>query len=193
MVGQAFGRRQSHCISVRHSKLQGHLTWVEYRDRLLEIGQPISEFETFSVVRNPFEWHFSWFNYIRRQKPHRSGYAIEHKLFQDFNFSDYVAWLENPDAPRTPRHDMGRQLADWVCDENGEVMVKNILHQERLSSDLTSFADHYGLQINVPKSQVNTFSGGEDFRTQYSDKDVAVISKRHQRDLELFNYAFDRR
>ncbi len=191
MVGQAFGRRHSRGMSTRHPKLKGHLTWVEYRDRLLEIGQPISEFVTFSVVRNPFEWHFSWYNYLRRQKPRRTGYDTEHKLFQGFSFSDYVSWLDDADAPRTLRHDMGRQLADWVCDENGQIVVSNILRQERLSSDLVDLGERYGLKINVPKAQVNSFSRGDDFRDHYTDKDVSAIARRHHRDLELFNYSFE--
>ncbi len=191
MVGHAFGRHFRRCVSVRHAKLKGHLTWVEYRDRLLEIGQPISDFKTFSVVRNPFEWHFSWFNYLQHQKPHRTGYYIEHEMFQSFSFSDYVSWLDDAEAPRTPRHDMGKQLADWVCDENGEVVITEILRQERLSSDLTALKDRYRLKINVPKTQVNAFSRGKDFRSYYSDNDISAIAKRHQRDLELFGYAFE--
>ena len=191
MVGKAFGRSFQRCISVRDRRLKGHLTWVEYRDRLQEMGQPISYFVTFSVVRNPFEWHFSWFNYIRCQKPHRTGYSLEHKLFQSFEFSDYVAWLEDAGAPRTARHDMGRQLADWVCDEEGRLVVPHILRQENLFSDLEELRDKYGLKIAIPQKKVNAFSKGDDFRRHYSDADVLTITKRHKRDLDLFDYAFE--
>jgi hypothetical protein len=145
---------------------------------------------TFSVVRNPFEWHLSWFNYLKRQLPRKTGYAIEHDLFQKFSFSDYVYWLQDEDAPHTPRHDMGRQISDWTCDENGKIAVADILRQENLIEDLEALRDRYGLILQIPQKRVNAFGTGEDYRSFYTERDVDIIAKRHQIDLANFNYSF---
>lgn len=189
-VGSAFGNRFRKCVSVRTKELKGHLTWMEYRERLPILGREISEFITFSTIRNPFEWHISWFNYIKRQKPNKTGYVIEHVLFQKFNFSDYISWLEDETAQRTHRHDMGRQVSDWVCDENGKIVVNEILRQETLISDLEALRDRYGLVLRMPKEPLNKFGTGKKYQDFYSDKDVEIIAKRHKRDLALFNYSF---
>jgi len=189
-IGTAFGRRFRKCVSIKHPVLKGHLTWVEYRDRLIELDTSITDFVTFSVVRNPFEWHLSWFNYLKRQQPRKTGYAIEHDLFQKFSFSDYVYWLQDEDAPRTPRHDMGRQISDWTCDENGKIVVADVLRQENLTEDLEALRDRYGLILQIPQKRVNAFGTGEDYRNFYTEHDVDIIAKRHKKDLELFDYSF---
>nr|WP_317055751.1 hypothetical protein [Roseovarius sp. W115]MDV2929338.1 hypothetical protein [Roseovarius sp. W115] len=111
-------------------------------------------------------------------------------LFQKFSFSDYISWLEDETAQRTHRHDMGRQVSDWVCDENGKVVVNEILRQETLMSDLEALRDRYGLILRMPKKPLNKFGTGKKYQDYYSDNDVEIIAKRHKRDLALFNYSF---
>lgn len=190
-VQQAFGAHAKKCRSVNDPLLAGHLTWRQYRDRLALIGQSIHEMTTFSVVRNPYDWHVSWFNYIRKPKGgRRSGYHVEHHLFQKMDFSDYVQWLEDPSAIRSILFDMGRQVSDWIIDETGRIVVTEVMRQERLEEDLEVMKQRYNLLIKAPDKKVNT-SNSRDYRSFYTSKDVDLITRRHQRDLDMFGYSFE--
>lgn len=190
-VGHVLHRYRKRCVTLNTPELAGHLTWRQYRDRMALIGLDISDYTTFSVVRNPFEWHVSWFFYIRQPKGgRRSGYHVEHRLFQKMQFCDYVDWLDDPEALQGPRHEMGQEICEWVIGDRGEIVVDTILRQERLKADLAEMRDRYGLMINPVEKQVNT-SPRKDYRKLYSAKAVDVIARRHARDLEMFGYTFE--
>ncbi len=189
-LGKAFGRHLKDCVTLTAPKLRGHLTFIEYRDRLREMGYDIAEFHTLSLVRNPFDWQVSWFTYLRRNPGRRTGYPLEHDLFQDMSFDDYVNWLEDPDAPRSPQFAMGKQVLEWSCDESFEIKADSLLRQESLWQDARDLKDRLNLRIRIPEKPVNT-SKSSDYRSYYSDKSAEVIAKRHADDCRLFGYAFD--
>lgn len=191
-VAASFRRHFKKCISLTEPSLAGHLSWTNYRDRLNALGQPIIDYKTFSVIRNPFAWQVSWFTYIRGYKGgKRSGYHIEHDLFQKMTFSDYVTWLDDPDAPRSPLFDMGKQVSSWVLDEQGNIAVDHILRQETLENDLKQLATTYGLRLHIPRKPVNVSNKKQNYQDFYTARDVDRITARHQRDIQLFGYLFD--
>lgn len=195
-VGKSFHPHQKRCISLRAPDLAGHLIWREYRDRLTAMGLSIGDYKTFSVIRNPFSWHVSWYNYIRsprkrkKQEYHQSGYYLEHEMFQKMSFSNYVDWLDNPDALRTETFDMGKQVSDWVLDEKENIAVDHILRQETLAQDLDDMACAYGIRIRLPSQPVNVSSYKKRYQDFYTSEDVDKIAARHQRDIRLFGYEF---
>lgn len=191
-VGKSFHRHQKNCISLTEKSLAGHLLWTGYRDRLAKFGKTIKDYKTFSVIRNPFSWQVSWFTYIRGYKGgKRSGYHIEHDLFQTMSFSDYVEWLDDPDANRSPLFDMGKQVSTWVLDEKGQIAVDHILRQENLEHDLRQMANTYNLRLRIPRKPVNVSNKKKHYQDFYTAKDVDKITARHQRDLKLFSYTFE--
>lgn len=74
----------------------GHLTYLEYKERFRKYAH--LDFDkgcTFGVVRNPWDWHVSWFHYLKGDPTGaQTGHAIEGALFQDMTFTDYVYWLD---------------------------------------------------------------------------------------------------
>jgi len=194
-VAAAIGRRRfARAPEQRHPRLRGHLTWIEYRDRLAEMGQDVRDRLTISLVRNPWDWHLSWFSYIRADTGgRRSGHVLEHTLFQRFSFHDYIDWLEDPDAPRGPQGYIVRQLSDWFVDESGRIAVDHVLRQEHLADDLRRLARAEGLCLKLPRRRRNASrtAGARDWRPFYSDHDAERIARRHARDIALFGYSFD--
>lgn len=190
LLGKAFGPYLKRCISLTAPELSGHLTYIEYRDRLRDMGREISDFHTLSLVRNPFDWHTSWYSYVRRNKGTRTGYPLEHDLFQKMSFDDYVDWLEDPEAPRSPQFAMGKQLLEWSCDETHEIKTDSLLRQESLLRDVQNLKDHLSLRIHISNKPVNT-SKSKDYRSFYSDHSAEVIARRHAEDCRLFGYTFD--
>lgn len=190
-TGYVFQRYRKRCVTLNDPILAGHLTWRQYRDRMALNGENIADYTCFSVIRNPFDWHMSWFHYIRQRKGgRRSGYHIEHRLFQQMQFSDYVDWLEDPDALRSPRFEMGQEIRDWVIGDGGDVAVDVVLRQECLKTDITAMKERYGLMIYPDDTQKNT-SNVKDYRNAYGSREVDIIARRHAGDLAMFGYSFE--
>ena len=192
-IAEGIGRRRErHCFTRRHPLLKGHKMWTEYRDLFPRLGRDIHDYMTFSVVRNPWDWHVSFFHYIRQMTGrYREIFAEEHAELNRISFAEYLAWIDDPDRPKPGWLDEAtRNVCEWVVDEAGEIAVDVMMRQEKLEADFQDFIDAYGLRLQVPKARVNT-SVHKDFRTYYSDPEVEIVARRHVHDVALFGYSFD--
>lgn len=190
-VERAFGKRARNCISVRHPNLQGHLFWTEYRDRMRALGDSVDSYYTFSVMRNPFAWRVSFYEYVRKDTGGRhSGLPHLHALWSKMTFSDYLDWLEDPAAPTTVRFRPRAQVSDWFTNEEGIISVDYVLRQEVLTQDLSRLGHSFGIRLRIPDTPVNRSVSG-DWRRYYSSGDVDKVAALHQRDIALFKYSFE--
>lgn len=191
-VERAFGRPARRCFLVRHARLAGHLFWIEYRDRLQEMGLDIRDFTTFSVVRNPFSWRVSWYTYLQNDTGgRRSGLPEIQKKIARMSFSDFVDFISDPGTPTTQSFRPRAQVSDWIIDESEKIAVDHVLRQERLAEDLQGLAARYGLWLRLPKQRVNASSPvTRSYRQYYRDEDVEKVAALHPRDLAMFGYRF---
>lgn len=190
-VNRAFGRRFRRCPTLTWPEAAGHLLYTQYRDIFRARGQDIHDYYLFSVVRNPFDWHVSWFNYIRKDEGgRRSGHRIEAELFARMNFADYVQWLEDPDAPRGPQGYIQRQVHEWLIDETGNIRVDRVLRQENLRDDFAAMIAETGILVR-PGNRRRNVSNDKDFRSFYTPREVDIIARRHATDCALFGYGFE--
>lgn len=190
-VGSLFQRRHHKCITQKEKSLHGHLTWAEYRDGLARIGRSIDVYTCFGLERNPWAWHLSWYNYVRKDRDgSRSGMPDEAALFKRFSLHDYLRWTEDPTETSTRQRYYLRQVSDWVLDENGKIAVDMVMRQEKLREDMTTFRDRFHLLFRVPERRVNVSTRG-DYRAAYSSADVDLVARRHARDIALFDYTFE--
>src|SRR5262245_26995961 len=61
----------------------GHLTFQEYRTAFETQGIRFTDAFTFAVVRNPWDWHVSWYHYFKSDpEGSDSGHRIEGQMFQ---------------------------------------------------------------------------------------------------------------
>jgi len=168
----------------------GHLTYREYSRVFADHGLRLEDMTVFTVIRNPWDWHVSWFHYLKQDTGGRkSGHRIENELFQTFDFSRYVSWLEDPDAPASQQGYMRKQLKDYLIDDRGRIAVNRILRQESLATDLRTMASELDLAVRVKETQPNS-SKRDTYRVYYSDHDAEIIARRHVDDIRLFGYVF---
>ncbi len=169
----------------------GHLTYQQYESAFARIGIGMPDL-WFTVIRNPWDWHVSWFHYIKGDPTGKhSGCRIEGALFQSFTFSDYIRWLEDPSAPATDSRMMHKQMKDYLTDADSSIAVSRILRQESLAEDLDRMIQDLDLKTRIPKGRKNTSRRETDYRVHYTDKEAEVVARRHADDLELFHYRFD--
>ena len=144
-----------------------------------------------TVVRNPWSWHVSWFNYVGKDTGgRRSGLKIEHEQFKNMTFEQYLQWLDDESAPQSPQGYVRMTQSDWVCDETGKVRVDEILRQETLQDDIRDLVDRLNLAVKPVQKRVNV-STKDDYRSYYTPAGVDQIAQRHKRDIELFGYSFE--
>ena len=187
-VQAQFGRHAKRCQTLTVKAARGHRTWAEYRKIFADTGIDFEGVYTFTTVRNPWDWHVSFFHYIRQNRS-ASGYPDEHDLFQAFSFEDYVHWLSEADG--NPRLQMTFQLADWAINpETGQLAVNRVLRQETLEDDLRAMLTDLHLDIGVKTESVNTSDRANDYRSYYNDTTAQLIADRHGDDLRLFGYSF---
>lgn len=163
---------------------------MDYRDTFPATGRDIGDYLTFSVVRNPWDWHVSFYHYIRQLSGRNREKTLEfNRITNALSFSDYLGWIDG-DQPKPADIGADRQVSDWVVDETGRIVVDVVMRQERLAADFADFIARYGLRLQVPAERVNT-SEHKDYRSYYSDADAALVARRHARDIALFGYGFD--
>lgn len=189
-VAKAFEKERRKCPTLVWPEAKGHKTYVEHRAIFANRGFDIHDNFIFSLVRNPWAWHVSWFNYIKNDYGGKhSGHVVEAELFQKFSFEDYVCWLHDPEAKRGPQGYITRQLHEWVTDENGNIAVDLVVKNEEISEKLETFFRQQGIILKLPHKRVNVSTQG-DYRRYYTDNLAERIAVKHSRDIELFGYSF---
>jgi len=191
-IAHAIGRRRErHCFTRRHPLLRGHKTYLEYREAFETLGIDITKYVTFSVVRNPWSWHVSFYHYVRGLTGRNlEDASVENAIMSKLSFSEYLQWVDDPDRPKRDGFPTTRNVSDWVVDETGKIVVDTVMRQETLREDLVRFQEKYSLRLTIPEKRVNT-SRHDDYRKYYSSADVDLVRRRHKQDIELFGYDFE--
>ncbi|MGJ8626465.1 MAG: hypothetical protein ACSHXB_05845 [Sulfitobacter sp.] len=191
-VSQAFGRRFDACVTMTDPQMRGHQTWRNYRVGFSRHGLDIRDFCTFGLVRNPWRWHQSWYSYVKKDKGGRhSGMPVEHALFQNITFLDYLRWLDNPGITGLQNRYYLRQMSDWLVGGDGQICVDHVLRCETLASDMTTLSDTYGLRLSLPRKRVNQSHSDVNPDVTYCAEGIEIVRRRHARDIELFGYTFE--
>lgn len=189
-VEQAFLPWIIKCPSRRLRDARGHLTLRQYRQVFDRHRIDLGAMLVFTVVRNPWDWHVSWFHYLKQDKGRgRSGMPTEVDLFQNFDFTDYLSWLADDEAPTSPTRYIRKQLVDYVTDEKGVMAVDTVLRQERLEEDLRAMLEDLDLATNVPDQRANS-SSHANYHSYYNDAGIELVASRHRDDIARFGYTF---
>lgn len=178
------------CPSRRIRDARGHLTYGEYAKVFDRHRVDLDAMYVFSVVRNPWAWHVSWFHYLKQDLGRgQSGMPTEVELFQNYDFTDYLRWLADDDAPTSPTRYIRKQQIDYLTDETGRIAVDRVLRQEHLAEDLQQMASELDLALTVGDRRANASAHGH-YRDYYDDFGIDLIARRHRDDIAAFGYTF---
>lgn len=158
-----------------------HISFLDLKGRMYSDNQHkiFNEYNKICVVRNPWDWHVSWYHYLKQTPPGSSGYVYEHHLCNSKSFNDYIKWLCG--VNKTSKGKPELNMLDWIIDENEVMIANNIIKFETFNEDLLQ----YGLTIpHINKSK------HKDFRIYYDDETIELVRNKHKRDIEIFKYEF---
>ena len=158
-----------------------HKTALELRD---EMGAARwAHCFTFTVVRNPWDKVVS--QYYHRCK---TGHITTAKV----KAPDFNSWVrltycdQDPDFYNNPK--MFMPQTDWICDEQGNVLVDFVGRFETLEQDFLAVCRATGRTASLPHLKP---SGRGDYRSIYSDDAAAIVETWFLRDITKFGYRFE--
>lgn len=150
-----------------------HTTYIELNE-MLKNGIPNDCF-TFSIVRNPWDWHVSLFHYMRQKKTH-----YQHKMFSNVDsFESYLLW-------RTTYEPISQY--PFISNNLGEIAVDYVGRFECLQNTVDLLNQKLDLGLSLP--HVNK-SSHRHYKEYYTDrKMVDLVYKINEKDIEMFGYEF---
>jgi hypothetical protein len=151
-------------------------------EKLAEIGQERWDRKlTFTIVRNPWDKVVSHYHY--RVTTNQTGLGDKPIGFREWVKRAYG----NQDAFYYDTPKMFMPQIDWIADENGEILVDEIVHFENLESEFDDVQRKLGLNKTLPHIRR---SNRGNYREYYDQETIEIVRKWFERDIERFGYQF---
>lgn len=148
---------------------------IRARELIEKIGAAeFRKYFSFAVVRNPWDWQVSLYNYMLKTKRHH-----QHKLAQRLDsFDRYIEWRCNEEV---------RLQKDFVSSRDGEIVVNFIGRYENLDADFQEICSRIGVVASLAKLNV---SYSAPYREFYDAKTRDMVREAFAEDIQLFGYEF---
>lgn len=170
----AFTRIDRDCVEIGY----GHASYYE-------IVEKLENRIVFSIVRNPYDWIYSLYQYGKKYSSHPFHvYCITH------SFDQFVKWFIANENILDTLNQTGQlngrlQTQTDYLSFNGKLMVSNVMKMESLEYDINSFLKRIGYEgIRLETLNSTQYEKPNDFNRESID----LINKRYQSDFVNFNY-----
>jgi len=132
---------------------------------------------SFAIVRNPWEWQVSIYNYALKNPRHKN-----HKFIKSLgSFDKYIQFLSNQPNEFTFLQ------KPFVFNQNGEKLVNYIGRYEQLNQEFKSICDRIEISAQLPKLNVYRT---KDYYSYYNEDTIEIVRKKFVSDIEAFKYDF---
>ena len=159
-------------------RLWKHSTLSDIRG--LAADAEISDFFTFTLVRNPWDRMVSYYHWLKVQSFAHPAVA----LAKAYDFNAFLA------APETRAAIKANPYASYVTDASGKERCDLFLRLEHFQADAAPLEAHLGFRLGaLPK--VNPSDRARDWRPYYSDAGAAVVAEICATDIARFGYHFE--
>lgn len=162
----------------------------------------IKNFDTFSVIRNPWDRVVSLYHYYSGRPDMKTHYD---KITKYKTFESFVLDLKNieicdvRDNNKKPGvfPDNFQSCSYFLCDDNDKILIKNLIRFEHLNDDLFHFANKVNMKVSFPlkkhiKDTEERYLGlkHEYYKTYYNDKLIQEVADKYERDIKIFGYEY---
>ena len=131
-------------------------------------------FFSFAIVRNPWDWQASLYNYMLMDTTH-----WQHNLVRSLGtFEKYIRWRCEEEV---------RFQKDFVYSASGELLVDFIGKFETLDADFARICSRIGISASLPKLNVSNTKPYQQF---YRKETRDLVGKTFDADIRLFEYEF---
>jgi Sulfotransferase family len=150
-------------------------------------------YQRFCVVRNPFDrvvslyHHHKKINYDKNRLKtplYRFIKYLHFRVRPELTFSEYVMNLN-------PKGKLTTTLKEFICDDDGEFLVDDILTFETLACVLPDYLKLMGIFITSDEIPVlNSTEERKPYASYYTDKTRKIVESIYAYELERFSYVF---
>ncbi|MGQ7791614.1 sulfotransferase family 2 domain-containing protein [Faunimonas sp. B44] len=164
-----------------HNKYQtGGMQHLTARNIRKHVGdETFYSYFKFSFVRNPFDKAVSQYHYMSTRPDLRSYVGLR----RDAGFEEYLERI------RLKEHVQWQRQTDFVCDDDGSLIVDFLGRVESFASDLGQILAVLGVECGrVPHE--NRSDRSTDYRAYYDSGTREMVSEMYMTDLMNFGYEF---
>ena len=141
--------------------------------------EEIEDFQTVTMVRNPWDQVVSYYHWLRVQ-----GFA--HPAVGIAKVQDFSGFLNHPQIQASYRMS---PYGVYVRRLDGSEKPSVFIRLERYAADIAPVEAHLGLRLPLPGA--NEGARQRDWRVYYSEKDAEMVENLCGEDIARFGYRFD--
>lgn len=147
------------------------------RNKLTITKEQYDNYYKFTIIRNPWARAFSWYKNVMRDEIHKKS----HKITGDLSFKDFLRIYSGKG--------MLRPQSYWIKDFDGSINLDYIGRYETLVEDFQEICR----AMHIPQiALAHKIKGaGGDYREQYDNESIDIISDVYKEEIKTFNYSFD--
>lgn len=165
-------------------------------------GQSFGQSLKFSVVRNSWDWLWSFYSFIKFTSLNPdTGKKFRHPLYpivKELSFSEFIEFvtIENG-LQRLPA---ARKMAslgysefnqyNFLHDTNGEILVDRILQFENIKHQMNQLLIDSGFSPPPLPETNSSEKFGSEYRDVYSARTKLLVENKFEKDIDTFNFHF---
>jgi hypothetical protein len=146
----------------------------EFHPKLKDVkeymGRDFDEYYKFAFVRHPLDWQKSLYFFMKKNQRHH-----QHAMISNMSFEQYLDWRINNEV---------RLMSDFVCDDNGGLLLDDIYHFENIASDFLTLKKKLNLKRDLPHKN----AAGLGNEINISNELYSEFRDVYARDFSYFDY-----
>ena len=150
------------------------------------MGDEYGKYFTFSVVRNPWDWLVSLYEFNRGFcYPFIYGTSYSMRVpgeYQKMPFNEWVNWFHDT---------FNKQQYEIISDSRGKVAVDRVFRFENLKANVAEISSTLGLQLSKEIPRLKGSDRKHLMHYYNSGDTIDFVQKYFAKDIELFGYSFD--
>lgn len=142
-----------------------------------------------AVVRNSFDWYYSWYSYRKRK-----GAPVSSR---NMTFRKYLEW--NPEGPNLmsrkkniKKNSMPNQLK-YLVDKNNKIIVDEVLiYQPDILPEIYKVLDKFNIKYkpNTINKNISKYKKDINYKKIYNSDTRKLVEKYDKDVIEYFNFKF---
>lgn len=183
-----FENTSRHSFLYKHAGLNDHIKLIESLDL-----NP-TEFIKISIIRNPWERIFSWYNHLKERallaKMNNDKIGDQKKAALELDFNEFVVHMN---LERKVFHKFHRNFSYFMFGKSGSFEIDFVIRYENYTKDFLNCAHHLGYRNITLESIPHINKGGNDsanYRAEYNQKSRDIVARIYSKDIEFFSYTF---
>lgn len=137
-------------------------------------------YDKVGVIRNPYDYCVSWYEYLCYLKP-----TYKQLSFKQFLTEVGYRWNTAGEEFQEFQNMNIKPQTSWLESEGGDLIADQIWQYEKLAETLDIV-----YELKLPDVNINPSRPKKPYRSYYCPDTIKWVNKHFEKDLEIFDYTF---